>query len=164
MGHATRTIDTPIGRYMLAANETGLTHVKHQGAASLPQPDADTARAPEALRHLDAAERALHEYFAGRRRDFEDLALTTAGTPFQEEVWKALRSIPFGRTASYGEVARRLGREGAARAVGLANHDNPLGIVVPCHRVIGARGELTGYAGGLERKRWLLRHEGALLV
>ena len=81
---------------------------------------------------------------------------------FQERVWQALREIPFGRTASYGEIARRIGREGGARAVGGANHDNPLGIVVPCHRVIGADGRLVGYAGGLERKRWLLAHEGVL--
>lgn len=161
-GLATRSVDTPLGRYVLAATAQGLTHLKLEGAAALPEPEASPPR--EALAHLDLAERALREYFAGERRDFEDLALAPQGSAFQRRVWRALRDIPFGHTASYGEVARRVGREGGARAVGAANHDNPIGIVVPCHRVIGSDGRLTGYAGGLERKRWLLAHEGALLA
>jgi len=105
----------------------------------------------------------LNRYFAGELTVF-DLPLATAGTPFQERVWSALREIPYGTTASYGEVARRLGLAGgASRAVGLANGSNPISIVIPCHRVIGADGSLTGYGGGLDRKRYLLDLErGAL--
>jgi methylated-DNA-[protein]-cysteine S-methyltransferase len=164
MSHAIRSLDTPLGPYVLAATAAGLTHVQHAGARSLPRDDPDAAGDASARRHLDAAAAALDDYFAGRLRSFDGLVLTPSGTDFQQQVWQALREIPFGDTASYGEIARRVGREGAARAVGSANHDNPLGIVVPCHRVVGANGDLTGYAGGLERKRWLLRHEGALLV
>ena len=109
---------------------------------------------------LAAADRQLAEYFAGQRREFS-LALRAAGTPFQRLVWAAVRAVPYARTAGYGEMARRLGSPGAARAVGLANGRNPLAIVVPCHRVIGASGALTGYGGGLERKRYLLALEAA---
>jgi len=153
--YARRDIDTPIGPYTLAASAEGLTHVAQRGAASLPP----GAEAPDAKPHLDAAERALAEYFAGGRRDFRDLPLAPVGTAFQRRVWNALLAIPFGETRSYSEVALQIGREGAARAVGMANHHNPLAIVVPCHRVVGADGALTGYAGGLDRKRWLLAHE-----
>lgn len=103
----------------------------------------------------------LGEYFAGRRRQF-DLGLDLDGTPFQRAVWDILLEIPYGKTATYGEIASRLGRPGAARAVGSANHQNPVPIVIPCHRVIGQNGTLTGYAGGLELKARLLSHEGAL--
>jgi methylated-DNA-[protein]-cysteine S-methyltransferase len=102
----------------------------------------------------------LEEYFAGERRDF-DLNMELDGTPFQREVWAALRRIPAGDTMSYGALAARIHRRSAVRAVGRANGANPVGIVVPCHRVIGADATLTGYGGGIERKRWLLRHEGA---
>jgi methylated-DNA-[protein]-cysteine S-methyltransferase len=105
--------------------------------------------------------RALTAYFAGDLHALDaDFLLTTNGTPFQREVWQALRSIPAGHTLSYGALAARIGRPKAVRAVGLANGANPIAIVVPCHRVIGADGTLTGYGGGIERKRWLLRHEG----
>jgi methylated-DNA-[protein]-cysteine S-methyltransferase len=97
----------------------------------------------------------LREYFAGTRRSF-DVALDAAGTPFQRAVWDALLTVPYGRTTTYGEVAARLGRPTASRAVGAANGQNPIAIIVPCHRVIGASGALTGYAGGLDRKRLLL--------
>lgn len=107
---------------------------------------------------------ALKAYFAGDLAAIEDLAVETTGTPFQRAVWRALRDIPCGHTISYRELARRIGRPAAVRAVGLANGANPVGIVVPCHRVIGSAGSLTGYGGGLERKRWLLAHEGALLT
>jgi methylated-DNA-[protein]-cysteine S-methyltransferase len=103
---------------------------------------------------------ALEAYFAGHLGAIDDLPVETAGTPFQREVWAALRRIPAGDTMSYGSLAARIGRRSAVRAVGLANGANPVGIVVPCHRVIGANAALTGYGGGLERKRWLLRHEG----
>jgi methylated-DNA-[protein]-cysteine S-methyltransferase len=102
--------------------------------------------------------RQLGEYFAGRRTRF-DLPVTLDGTEFQRTVWAALREIPYGETVSYGELADRLGRPTASRAVGLANGKNPIGIIVPCHRVVGAKGDLTGYGGGLDRKRFLLDFE-----
>ena len=117
----------------------------------------------QAEEHLDRAEAQLAEYFAGTRRAF-DLALDPAGTDFQLRAWNALRSIPFGQTMSYGEQAAELGEPGAARAVGAANGRNPLSIVVPCHRVIAASGALTGFAGGLDTKAWLLEHERAVLA
>ena len=104
----------------------------------------------------------LAAYFAGELTDF-DLPLAPAGTGFQQRVWAALRTIPYGQTTSYGELAGQLGNPGASRAVGLANGRNPIAVVVPCHRVIGANGTLTGYGGGLDRKRWLLDHELAVL-
>jgi methylated-DNA-[protein]-cysteine S-methyltransferase len=106
---------------------------------------------------------ALRAYLAGRLDALDDLPVDTGGTPVQARVWAALRTIPPGHTWSYKALAERIGRPGAVRAVGLANGANPVGIVVPCHRVIGADGSLTGYGGGLSRKRWLLEHEGALL-
>ena len=105
---------------------------------------------------------ALRAYFAGRLDALDDLPVEAGGTPFQRDVWAALRAIPIGATRSYGGLAAHLGRPRASRAVGAANGLNPVAIVVPCHRVIGANGRLTGYAGGVERKRWLLAHEGAL--
>jgi methylated-DNA-[protein]-cysteine S-methyltransferase len=104
---------------------------------------------------------ALGDYFAGDLTALDGLTVATNGTDFQKAVWHALRAIPAGQTVTYGELARRLGQPTAMRAVGLANGANPIGIVVPCHRVVGANGTLTGYAGGLERKRWLLAHESA---
>jgi methylated-DNA-[protein]-cysteine S-methyltransferase len=103
----------------------------------------------------------LRRYFAGEVDAIDHLPVETAGTPFQREVWRALREIPAGTTSSYAQLAQRIGRPAAARAVGMANGSNPVGTVVPCHRVIGANGSLTGYGGGMERKRWLLEHEGA---
>lgn len=103
--------------------------------------------------------RALRDYFAGELGALASLPVATRGTPFQRRVWAALRRIPPGTTTSYGRLAERVGVPGGARAVGMANHSNPVAIVVPCHRVIGIHGTLTGYAGGVERKRWLLEHE-----
>jgi methylated-DNA-[protein]-cysteine S-methyltransferase len=103
----------------------------------------------------------LEAYVAGDIAAIDDIPTETAGTGFQRRVWAALREIPAGQTWSYGQLAAHVGEPGAARAVGLANGSNPIGVVVPCHRVIGANGTLTGYGGGIERKRWLLRHEGA---
>jgi len=103
---------------------------------------------------------ALKKYFSGELGAIDTLPVETAGTPFQREVWRALREIPRGTTVSYGELAEKIGRPKAVRAVGLANGSNPIGVVVPCHRVIGSDGSLTGYGGGIERKRWLLDHEG----
>jgi methylated-DNA-[protein]-cysteine S-methyltransferase len=155
---AMRVISSPVGAIMLSATAAGLTHVQFGKTARLPRLASDMDE--KALQHLDAAQRALEEYFAARRTSFDDLVLTPAGTPFQIRVWRALRSIPFGRTATYGEIARKVRCPGGARAVGLADNRNPIAVIVPCHRVIGANGSLTGYAAGLEAKAWLLRHEG----
>ena len=105
---------------------------------------------------------AFHAYFAGSLEALAQLPTATMGTPFQRDVWQALRTIPCGQVLYYGQLAERLGRPTAARAVGAANGANPLSIVIPCHRVIGRDGSMTGYAGGVERKTWLLRHEGFL--
>ncbi len=107
--------------------------------------------------------RRLRRYFAGEKRALDDVPARGGGTPFQQEVWSALRRIPVGQTTTYGALAAAIGRPGARRAVGAANGANPVAIVVPCHRVIGHGGRLTGYGGGLDRKNWLLRHEGAVL-
>ena len=107
---------------------------------------------------LDRAVEQLDEYFRGERTEF-DLPLAPRGTPFQQQAWQVLRGIPFGETITYGEQARRLGDPNKSRAVGAANGKNPIPIVVPCHRVVGAKGQLTGFAGGLETKAWLLDHE-----
>ncbi|MEA2746669.1 MAG: methylated-DNA-[protein]-cysteine S-methyltransferase [Myxococcales bacterium] len=114
----------------------------------------DEGRAPAAVRD------ALEAYFKGDLSALDTLPVATGGTAFQREVWAALRAIPAGETLSYGALAKKIARPAAVRAVGLANGANPIGVVVPCHRVIGANATLTGYAGGIERKRWLLTHEG----
>jgi methylated-DNA-[protein]-cysteine S-methyltransferase len=151
-------VDTPIGRYRLTASERGLSEVAPAGRSDGSGPRRPAS--PSARRHAERAGRALAEYFAGSRRGFDDLALDlSGGTPFQQRVWRALCGVPFGTTLSYGELARRLGSPRAARAVGTANGRNPLAIVVPCHRIVGAGGGLVGYSHGLERKRWLLEHE-----
>lgn len=121
------------------------------------RPPAETFGEPDPTPFTEVI-RQLEEYFAGHRTEF-NLPITLAGTPFQRTVWTALREIPYGETASYGQLAERIGRRGAARAVGLAVGRNPIGIIVPCHRVVGATGDLTGYAGGLERKQHLLDFE-----
>jgi methylated-DNA-[protein]-cysteine S-methyltransferase len=113
-------------------------------------------------RNPNGLTQALDAYFAGELAAIDRLPVASNGTPFQQSVWRALRDIPCGTTLSYGALARRIGQPPAVRAVGLANGANPISIVVPCHRVIGSDGSLTGYGGGIERKRWLLRHEGAL--
>jgi len=118
------------------------------------EPDPGAPPLPEMRRQLD-------EYLAGRRRDF-DLPLETGGTEFQRQCWAALLRIPYGETRTYGDMAREIGRPAAVRAVGQANHDNPIGVIIPCHRVIGANGSLTGYGGGLAMKRALLELEGVL--
>lgn len=148
------TLDTPIGRLTLIRSPRGLREIRF--------PDDPRPLPPgEAAAGDDPAAAQLAEYFAGGRRQF-DLDLDPVGTAFQREVWDALRAIPAGETTSYGALARALHRPGAARAVGAANGANPLPIIVPCHRVIGTDGRLTGYAGGLPIKRALLTLEGAL--
>lgn len=148
---------TPIGPLVLATGAAGLTHVLFANGPRAASPDPAWELEPA---RLATAARQLDEYFAGRRREF-DLPLAPHGTPFQLRVWAALRTIPHGATVSYGELARRLGMTNGSRAVGLANGANPLPIVVPCHRVIGSDGSLTGFGGGLETKRRLLELEGA---
>jgi methylated-DNA-[protein]-cysteine S-methyltransferase len=152
-------LDTPIGRLLLAAEEGGLREIQLEAGRHPQRPGAGwQARETEALRE---ARSQLGAYFAGRLREF-DLPLAPRGNPFELRVWRALLKIPYGTTCSYSEIARRLGSLEATRAVGAANGSNPLPIVVPCHRVIGADGSLTGYGGGLDVKRYLLRLEGAL--
>lgn len=120
---------------------------------------ADEVRPAESCPLLDVAERQLREYLAGVRRAF-DLPLDPGGTPFQRQVWAALREIPYGETRSYKDIALRVGKPGGTQAVGMANNRNPIAIVIPCHRVIGANGALVGYGGGVDRQAFLLRLEG----
>jgi methylated-DNA-[protein]-cysteine S-methyltransferase len=136
---------------------TGLYMVEHKHG---PDVTADWMRDDEAAPFAEA-KRQLSEYLDGVRAEF-DLPLAPQGTEFQRRVWEELRRIPYGETISYGELARRIGQPGSARAVGLANGRNPISIVVPCHRVIGASGKLVGYGGGLPRKQALLAHEAAI--
>ncbi len=146
---AQTAVSSPVGWLTLVASEQGLCAVNWGSTGRKRQ-----------LQHpvLQAAARQLEEYFAGTRRVF-DLPLDLRGTLFQVRTWTALAEIPYGTTVSYGEQARRLGVPRAVRAVGAANGSNPLPIVLPCHRVIGANGALTGYGGGLDVKQWLLAHE-----
>ena len=146
MPHA--TVPTPLGPLLLVSDGEALTAATFDGT-----PPPDGLEAPDAV--LEAARGQLEAYFAGEPVAF-DVPVRAGGTPFQERVWAALRAIPHGRTASYGELARRIGEPGGAQAVGAANGQNPVAVIVPCHRVVGADGSLTGYAGGLGRKRALL--------
>ena len=156
---------TPIGTMMIVADRDGNLRValfaedeevvrgqlRHQyGSSGF---TLETTHNPHGLSE------AITRYFAGELTVIEALPVETGGTPFQRDVWQALRRIPCGTTTSYGQLAESIGRPSAVRAVGLANGANPVAVVVPCHRVIGANGSLTGYGGGLERKRWLLDHE-----
>jgi len=163
----TLTLDrvaTPVGEVLLVTDGLGSVRaldfagyedrmnrllVRHAPGASL-----TAGRAPGPVRT------ALERYFGGDVHALDGLTVTTGGTDFQRSVWKALRAIPAGETRTYGQLAAAIGSPRAVRAVGLANGRNPVALIVPCHRVIGANGTLTGYAGGLERKRWLLQHEG----
>jgi methylated-DNA-[protein]-cysteine S-methyltransferase len=149
-----RAVDSPVGLLTLAGKDGRLRHLRMVDQTYEPSRDGwkvDEAAFPDAVEQLEA-------YFAGERRDF-DLSLDLIGTDFQRRVWSALLTIPYGETRSYGEIARQIGSPGAFRAVGLANGHNPIGIIVPCHRVIGSNGSLTGYGGGLDRKRALLDME-----
>ncbi|HEX4999472.1 MAG TPA: methylated-DNA--[protein]-cysteine S-methyltransferase [Terriglobia bacterium] len=143
-------VHTPLGPLTVASTPKGLAAV--QFGASKPKDGVED----EGANHDFI--RQLEEYFEGRRTDF-DAPLDVAGTPFQMAVWNELQRIPYGETRTYGEIAARIGRPGAARAVGMANHDNPIAVVIPCHRVIGGNGSLTGYAGGLHLKQKLLSLE-----
>lgn len=150
-----RIVESPVGPLTLAGVDTTLMHLRMVGQTHEPDRsgwrEADDDAFPEAVEQLAA-------YFAGELTDF-DLELELVGTEFQRKVWAALRTIPYGETRSYGQIAEQIGSPGASRAVGLANGRNPIGIIVPCHRVIGSTGGLTGYGGGIERKRILLALE-----
>jgi methylated-DNA-[protein]-cysteine S-methyltransferase len=149
-----RSVDSPVGQLTLAGRDGRLMHLRMVDQTYEPSRDGwevDGSAFPDGVEQLA-------EYFAGERTVF-DLELHMVGTAFQRRVWTALQSIPYGETCTYGDIAREIGSPGAFRAVGLANGHNPIGIVVPCHRVIGANGSLTGYGGGLDRKRALLELE-----
>lgn len=148
------TTNSPLGRILIARNDDGITAIQFESERR-PPPPPDWKESPSAL--SDAVHQ-LGEYFAGKRKRF-DLPLAPRGTAFQHTVWNALLEIPYGETRSYGEIATRIGNPSASRAVGAANGRNPIAIVVPCHRVIGASGSLTGYAGGIAIKRVLLELE-----
>jgi methylated-DNA-[protein]-cysteine S-methyltransferase len=150
------SIYSPVGPLHLAATDAGLTHLLFTSEPNAVKEAEITGEA--AARILDAAERQLEEYFERKRREF-DIPLAPEGTEFQLQVWNALQEIPYGRTISYGELAERLGNHDTVRAVGAANGANPVAIIIPCHRVIGADGKLTGYGGGLHRKKRLLELE-----
>jgi methylated-DNA-[protein]-cysteine S-methyltransferase len=143
---------SPVGTLTFEVGEEGLRSLQF-GAQGAPRPPVTSAE----NEHLEATRRALKEYFAGKPPKLPKLDLR--GTEFQLAVWRGLLQIPWGETRSYGELAARIGRPGSARPVGGANHENPIVILVPCHRVVAARGALGGYGGGLDRKRWLLGHE-----
>jgi methylated-DNA-[protein]-cysteine S-methyltransferase len=150
-------MESPIGELTITADGGSLTGVHMNEQRHTPKIPATYMRDDRGLEHVVEQ---LNAYFAGELHDFE-LPMTMRGTEFQRRVWAALCEIPYGETISYGELARWVGNPKASRAVGLANGRNPVAIVVPCHRVIGADGSLTGYGGGLERKVWLLEHEAA---
>ena len=156
--HCYDTFEGPQGRMLLLANDEGIAGVFFSRQKHHPKRRADWKKDPH-HRVLRQAKRELAEYFAGRRKRFA-VALSPKGTSFQRSVWKAIATVGFGETITYGELARRAGHPGSARAAGAATGRNPLGIIVPCHRITGADGSLTGYAGGLQRKRALLALEG----
>ena len=158
-------VDTPIGEMIIVADCDGYLRAvdwtDHDPRAedSLRLHYGKNGFTLTPARNPGGLSQAISSYFAGDLTAIGTLPTKTNGTPFQRQVWQALREIPLGTTTSYGELARRIGRPKAVRAVGLANGSNPVGVIVPCHRVIGSNGSLTGYGGGIERKRWLLDHE-----
>jgi methylated-DNA-[protein]-cysteine S-methyltransferase len=156
--HYTR-VDSPVGPLLLAADDEGLRLVEFESPKHPAKVGADWQEGSNAV--IDATQLQLAEYFAGKRRGF-DLPLSPQGTEFQRSVWWTLADIPYGETISYAQLASRVGKPSATRAVGAANGRNPLPIVLPCHRVIGADGSLTGFGGGLPTKQFLLSLEGAL--
>jgi methylated-DNA-[protein]-cysteine S-methyltransferase len=154
------TMQSPIDDLLLVSDGNALTGLYMEQTRNGRAVEAAWKRDPGPFREVV---RQLLAYFEGELRLF-DLPITLRGTDFQQVVWAALRALRFGERISYGELARRIGRPSASRAVGLANARNPIGIIVPCHRVIGAGGSLTGYGGGLGRKQWLLEHEASLVA
>ena len=163
---AKATFDTPVGPMRALASDTALCALEFAAGPRLTRLDARLSQfysevsiveRPSAL--LDRTRAWLDAYFAGTSADIASLALDARGTPFEQTVWTALRAIPVGETTSYGQIATQIATVAASRAVGLANGANPIALIVPCHRVIGTSGSLTGYGGGLDRKLWLLEHE-----
>ncbi|MBD3223723.1 MAG: methylated-DNA--[protein]-cysteine S-methyltransferase [Caldithrix sp.] len=145
-------LDTPLGSIRIEANQdaiTGIHFAREKGQS-------------KSNKWVRKAKQQLNDYFESHRQAF-DLPLQPQGTDFQLKVWESLRNVPFGQTISYGGLAERIGRQNAARAVGMANNRNPISIIIPCHRVIGSNGDLIGYGGGTWRKEWLLKHEGVLI-
>jgi len=157
-GREHSVVDSPVGPLTLVASGGELAGLYMDLQRHPPRAETLGPSATDATPLLHEAARQLQDYFAGRRTEFE-LPLSLTGTVFQRRVWSALRDIPYGETISYGQLADRIGQPTAARAVGLANGRNPISIIVPCHRVVGADGGLTGYGGGLERKEHLLEFE-----
>lgn len=161
-------IETPLGDLFIVADAGGtlrLTTWADYESHLLPSLEHQYGKnrfTIEPARQTGGPVEAIARYFTGDLGAIDALPVQATGTPFQQQVWRALREIPCGTTISYADLATRIGRPSAVRAVGLANGANPVGVVVPCHRVIGSDGSLTGYGGGIERKRWLLRHERAL--
>jgi methylated-DNA-[protein]-cysteine S-methyltransferase len=151
-------VDSPIGPLLLTSDGESLTGLYMGSPSKRPDMGAGWLENPQGG-PLAKTARQLDEYFSGKRQAFE-LPLKMQGTEFQQCVWRQLTKIPFGETWSYGQLAKRLGNPNASRAVGLANGRNPIAVIVPCHRVIGADGSLTGFGGGIPRKQWLLSHEG----
>jgi methylated-DNA-[protein]-cysteine S-methyltransferase len=150
--------DSPLGPMLVTADDNGITHVDFVGAKYTKPVQPGWVEDPKAPA-LAACRKQLDEYFAGTRTDF-DLPLAPQGSEFQQRVWQEIARVPFGETITYGELAKRAGTPGHARAAGAATGRNPVGVVIPCHRIVGSDGSLTGYAGGLERKRGLLELEG----
>lgn len=151
---------SPLGPLLACARDGAVAGLWFEDERHAPLPGPDWRHAPDddTLRQL---ERELGEYFGGKRRAF-DVAVAPEGTPFQQSVWRALRTVPYGATASYGAIAAAIGRPRAVRATGAANGRNPVSIVIPCHRIVGADGSPTGYAGGIARKEWLLLLENGI--
>lgn len=146
-------LESEIGFLRILSNGKGITGIKFMDTDGPEDPDI----------HTESAKTQLREYFANQRNQF-DLNLLPEGTSFEKEVWNMLLQIPSGNTKTYGEIAKELGDKNFSQAVGHANGKNPIAVIIPCHRVIGAKNNLVGYAGGIERKQWLLKHEGALLL
>jgi methylated-DNA-[protein]-cysteine S-methyltransferase len=150
-------VDSPLGTLRLTSRGDSLVEVSFIDKAETKYSNNVNSEV------LEQAVTQLNEYFNGKRTAFE-LPLSPDGTAFQKEIWQALQEIPYGQTITYGELSEKLGKPKAIRAVGTANGSNPIPIIIPCHRVVGSGQKLTGYSGGIERKRWLLQHEGVLLL
>lgn len=148
--------ESPVGTLILSATEDGLSGLWITGEKHAPVVEPSWKREDQ---RFSEVKHELDDYFVGKLKEFRSPLASAVGTPFQQQVWKALTEIPYGVTISYGELARRINNPAAVRAVGLANGKNPVSIIVPCHRVIGANGSLTGYGGGMAAKKWLLEHE-----
>jgi methylated-DNA-[protein]-cysteine S-methyltransferase len=162
----TDTIPSPIGNITLIVDEGRLCALGFEGSEDRMMKSLERRYGVIELKPIDdpcGFGTRIKGYLAGDLRALEAIPVSTGGTPFQQQVWNALREIPTGHTFTYSQLAAKIGRPSATRAVGMTNSLNPVAIVVPCHRVIGANASLTGYAGGLDRKHWLLQHEGALL-